>query len=824
MKDQDRSKAQLISELIELRRRIGELEQCRDHLEELVEQRSTELDERIVQRVGAENTYRTLLERSLQALFIVQDNHIVFANQGIADLSGYTHQELLAFSPEDWRTIVHPEDRAWIERNLQDYLTGRPAPLRQELRFVREDGEVRWVEALVSHVDYHGKPAVQIASIDITERKQAEAALREQTHALRESEELLNNILTASSIGIAHARDRNIVWGNEAMVRLFGFTEEGQYLGKDTQILYASEEEYKRVGRIIYEQRRAGKLVELDAKFKHQDGSLFDGYMRVNTLDPLDPIRGIIVSVIDITDRKQAEEERSRLLVQIQEQARQVQQIVDTVPEGVLLLDASGRVALANPVAERDLSVLAGAKVGDTLTHLGDRQLAELLTSPPKGLWHEVQAIAPHEQGGRTFEVIARPIENGSEPQDWVLVINDVTRERDIQQRAQQQERLAAVGQLAAGIAHDFNNIMATIVLYAQMTSRMRELPATVRERMDTIYQQAQHAARLIQQILDFSRRAVLERRPLDLLPLVKEQVKLLERTLPEHIEIELIHGPDEDAAPLLVNADPTRMQQMMTNLALNARDAMSGGGKLRIGLEQIEIRPGEPPPLPEMGAGAWARLTVSDTGMGISPDILPHIFEPFFTTRAPLGSGLGLAQVYGIVGQHEGKIDVETLLGAGTTFTIYLPIVSLPEKPLATSSKDSLSLSSERGQTILVVEDDPIVRKALLESLKLLHYQALEAANGQEALAMLEQRGDEIDLLLSDVVMPGMGGVALLRALKEKRLTVRIVMLTGHPLKRELEELRAQGMIDWLPKPPKLEQLAQVVARALDREGVENG
>ena len=365
----------------------------------------------------------------------------------------------------------------------------------------------------------------------------------------------------------------------------------------------------------------------------------------------------------ELVERKRAEKERERLLAQIQEQAQQVQQIVDTVPEGVLLLDGIGQIILANPVAEKDLAVLAEVRVGDRLSQLGNRPLDALLTSPPKGLWHEV------EVDGRDFQIIARPTDTGPTAGGWVVVIRDVTQQREIERRIHQQQRLAAVGQLAAGIAHDFNNVMASIVLYAQMTARERELPNHVLSRMETIDQQARHATRLIQQILDFSRRAVLERQTLDLTLLLKEQVKLLERTLPESIEIRLTYGPGEH----MVHADPTRIQQAITNLALNARDAMPEGGKLDIALERIEIRPGESPPLVEMEAGEWIRMAVSDTGTGIALDVLPRIFEPFFTTRAPLGSGLGLAQVHGTVAQHRGVIDVETQLGQGTTFAICL-------------------------------------------------------------------------------------------------------------------------------------------------------
>jgi PAS domain S-box-containing protein len=514
----------------------------------------------------------------------------------------------------------------------------------------------------------------------------------------------------------------------------------------------------------------------------------------------------------DITERKRAEEERARLAAQVREQAQQMEQILTTVPTGVLLLDAEWRVLRANPTAKGDLAELADVNVGDLLTHLGDRPLPDLLTSPPtRGLWHEVKS------DGSTFEVIARSMltstskDAGPMSEQWVLVINDVTREREIRSQLQQQERLAAVGQMAAGIAHDFNNIMAVVVLYAQLSLRTPNLPAKIGERLQIISQQAKRATDLIEQILDFSRRAMLERRPLDLLPLLKEQVKLLERTLPEHIEIQLDYEPEI----YTIHADPTRMQQMITNLAVNARDAMPEGGTLRIALERMTLTPDQTPPLLEMEAGDWLRLSVADTGTGIPPEVLPHIFEPFFTTKQPgEGSGLGLPQVHGIVGLHGGYIDVETRVGEGTTFIIYLP--AMAQKPTEAPGEEVAEMPLGHGETILVVEDEEVVRAALVATLEQLNYRVLQASNGQEALNILALRADEITLVLSDFVMPVMGGRRLFGAMQQQGFDLPVVLLSGHPLEDELREMQDQGLADWMLKPPNIEQLAKVLAQAL--------
>jgi len=503
--------------------------------------------------------------------------------------------------------------------------------------------------------------------------------------------------------------------------------------------------------------------------------------------------------------------QNARLLVQAQERARQVQQIMDTVPHGVALLDADHRLLMANPAARVHLALLTGEEEGSRLTHLGGRPIEELLIPIPEGPWHEVVLEGPPRY---IFEVTARPMgrETGLPNGGWVLVIRDVTRQRQIQQQAQEQERLATVGQLAAGIAHDFNNILAVILLYTQMAQRDAGLPPKTARRLQVIAEQAQRAASLIQQILDFSRRSLIEPRPLDLVPFLKELTKLLDRTLPENIEVNLAYSP----APCMVNADPARLQQALINLALNARDAMPEGGRLQIGLERVRIGPGEIPPGSDMAPGEWVRIRVADTGIGIPPDVMPHIFEPFFTTKPPgEGTGLGLAQVYGIIRQHEGHIDVESRVGQGTTFTLYLPALLLPE--LEEPSGEAPALVRGGGETLLVVEDDQVTRQALRELLESLNYRVLEASNGREALMLFEQYGDEVALVLSDLVMPEMGGEALCQALQRRRPDVKIIVLTGYPLGEAAAELRAHGVVGWLQKPPSVERLTEVIAQALE-------
>ena len=508
--------------------------------------------------------------------------------------------------------------------------------------------------------------------------------------------------------------------------------------------------------------------------------------------------------------------ERLKLLERIRDHVAQVHRIVDTVPDGVLLLGPASHIILANPAARDYLAILTEVSVGDRLTHLGGRPLADLLAPPPPGQrGHEITLAGPSPA---VFEVTARPIEAEAEGDGWVLVIHDVGEARKLQQQMQQHERLAAVGQLAAGIAHDFNNIMAVIVLYAQMALLSTTLHPKNRERLSTILDQARRATELIQQILDFSRRAVLERQPMVVNSFLKELVKMLDRTLPENILLKL----DCDDCDFTVSADPTRMQQMIMNLALNSRDAMPAGGLLHIGLQQLSVATAAIPPLPEMTPGEWIRIQVTDSGNGIPPAILPRIFEPFFTTKAPLGTGLGLSQVYGIARQHGGFVDVESPSSAlraltgqegGTTFTIFMPAVS--SDPSWRPGQDLSSIPQGCGELILVVEDDATTREALIDSLELLNYRPIAAPNGREALRLCEQHAGDIALVLTDLVMPEMGGAALSAELDARYPGMRIIALTGHPLD-EGQGGQPPGVLDWLIKPVGLDDLGHTVERAL--------
>ncbi|MCP4544423.1 MAG: PAS domain S-box protein [Chloroflexi bacterium] len=554
--------------------------------------------------------------RSIGDAVIVTDDQsrVTFMNPVAETLTGWQQVEALGRDLHEIFHIVNETGGDLVEcpgaRVIRD---GASVGLTNSILLIRKDGTATPIDNNTAPIqDERGNiTGVVLVFRDITEHRQTEAVRRQAEEALRKERDFVESLIeTAQTIILVLDTEGRIVRFNPYMEEISGYRLE-QVQGKDWFTTFLPQHDPERIRDLFLQAigdiQTRGKINSIITKDGHErEIEWYDKTLK----DAEGNVIGILAIGQDVTEHVQAQEELERLLAQIREQAERVQQIIDSVPEGVLLLDAGGCVVLANLLGKKDLDTLAGARVGDTLTHLGDCPLVELLALSPMGTWREVMSSgSAREQDAdrseRHFEIMGRPlgarfeygdpqpeVSGASGVEGWVLVIRDVTQRREIQQRAQQQDLLAAVGQLAAGIAHDFNNILAVITLYTRMSLRSPNLAADLVEQMEIVDQEAWRASELVQQILDFSRRAVLEQSPMDLLAFLKEQIKMLERTLPESISMALEYGEDEYA----VNADPTRMQQALLNLVVNARDAMAGEGELRIGLERIQVQPGELP------------------------------------------------------------------------------------------------------------------------------------------------------------------------------------------------------------------------------------
>ncbi|NOX20756.1 MAG: response regulator [Nitrospirae bacterium] len=507
------------------------------------------------------------------------------------------------------------------------------------------------------------------------------------------------------------------------------------------------------------------------------------------------------LAVRSVLEKKEAEKEKKRLYDTLFT-------VFDHFPEGIFLLDKEYRIVLTNPVADEYLKIIENKKKGDILTTIYGKPVKQYFISPPNIIWHE---ISLEGNPSRIFELGGRNIVSDGECHGTVFIIRDVTEEKRMAERLMSQERLAAIGQLAAGIAHDFNNILTGIIGYAEILSFDEKLPYHIKRKIDIILSSGQRAAELIKQILDFSRKSITEKTVFDLIPFLKEFVKFISRTLPENIQIDL----STDLKKCIIKADPTKIQQVFANLIVNSKDAMPDGGKITINVKETLFI--DSTPFSQMSTGKWVEITVTDTGTGIPKDVLPHIFEPFFTTKGiGKGTGLGLSQAYGIIKQHEGFMEVKTEEGKYTQFLIYLPTYQGEE--VISEKHSALSLSMGKGERVLVVEDDESVRTLTINLLTELNYQAEAVENGQEALSILQNRKDEFDLIITDLVMPGLSGIELCNRIKEITPDTPVMAISGYHLIEEDKETLLEHFDACLQKPFSIKDIADILSELIKK------
>lgn len=381
------------------------------------------------------------------------------------------------------------------------------------------------------------------------------------------------------------------------------------------------------------------------------------------------------------------------------------------------------------------------------------------------------------------------------------------------EQRLRQSQKMEAIGQLAGGVAHDFNNVLAAILMQLEELRLVRDMPRTSRELIADVEHSVQRAARLTRQLLVFSRQQAMQLQVLDLNTLVSSHVRLLRRVVPSTHALTLACHP----GMLVVHVDGGMIEQVLLNLVLNARDAQSGGGAIAIITAERELTTAEG----DLPAGRYAVLTVRDNGAGIPPEHLPRLFEPFFTTKGPgEGTGLGLATAYGIVQQHRGTVRVTTDVGNGTSMEVWIPLTDaiLPAEPHVEGDRADVNAAPEGTvTTILVVEDEDQVRRLLQRVLERAGYAVRTAASGREALEWWPGGGSEVDLVITDLVMPGnLSGTALARELRQVRPDLPIVFMSGYDPDYDPADVTMVPGDNFVPKPATTEQILAVVRRQL--------
>jgi two-component system cell cycle sensor histidine kinase/response regulator CckA len=501
----------------------------------------------------------------------------------------------------------------------------------------------------------------------------------------------------------------------------------------------------------------------------------------------------------------------------LRESEDRFERLFEEAPVGICMLSADGIISDANQklaaILHQPINVINGRPLVDYIGKEAQKSTQEWL-----------QRVARDDRAKSFIEV---PLKGGKEvitqlyarrfsgSDDFVMHFIDLTEQKNLEKQFTQSQKMQAVGQLAGGIAHDFNNLLTAMIGFCDLLLLRHKPGDPSFADIMQIKQNANRAANLVRQLLAFSRQQTLQPRVLDITDVLTELSHLLRRLIGSNIELTMEHGSDLG----LIKADQGQMEQVLINLVVNARDAMPQGGKLYVRTHNHTTMAEEPLSNEEvLPPGDWITIAIKDSGTGIKPDVLSHIFEPFFSTKdVGAGTGLGLATVHGIVHQTGGYISVRTMVGKGTTFTIYLPrhteIAS--EKPVVTIEEKPVIHDLTGSSKILLVEDEDAVRVFSARALTNKGYQVIDAPSGAIALQLLEEKKVDPEVLITDVMMPEMDGTTLAQIVREKYPHVKIIFISGYAEDKFKEHLGDN--VYFLPKPFTLKQLATKVKEVIE-------
>jgi PAS domain S-box-containing protein len=510
----------------------------------------------------------------------------------------------------------------------------------------------------------------------------------------------------------------------------------------------------------------------------------------------------VLVLTLDRTEQRRAEE-RNR------EQAN----LLNLASDAIVVRDLDNVVLFWNQGAERLYGWTAEEVVGkkSVETYVKERPYEAEIELLKIGFWtgqvkHQTKDGSPIIVNSRWTLVR----DDDGKPKSVLVIDSDVTETKKLESQFLRAQRLEGIGTLASGIAHDLNNILSPILMSCGILRKEFEDEDTLKM-LSIIEGSAERGAGIVKQVLTFARGVEGERVLLQLKHLVSELAKVMAQTFPRNIDIQTNFPPD--LWPVL--GDATQLHQVLLNLCVNARDAMPQGGGIRLSAENVDIDQHFASMNPGAQLGAHVVLRASDTGTGMSPETMEKIFDPFFTTKeVGKGTGLGLATVIGIVKSHGGFLTVQSELGVGTTFSVFLP--ASQESKADNSAKSEKPLARGKGELVLVVDDEPPIREALVRTLTANGYQAYTAEDGSDALALYFQRKSEIDVVLTDISMGQMDGVTLVRSLRKVDPKVRVIVSSGHLQKENVVVLEGLGVKTFLDKPYTAEKLLRAVETVL--------
>ena len=769
--------------------------------------------ERVTRAVAdSESELHALLESSLDCIIAIdQDGRVIEFNPAAEKTFGMSRAATLGKDVAE--LIIPPALREQHRRGLAHWrATGEGELLNRRIETTarRADGSELAVELTVARLG-HTEPARFVGFMrDLTERQRIEVALRQGI-------ERFDLVARATNDAVWDWDLRtNLLWWNDGFQTLFGYRPDEIEPDIESWTRRIHPDDLARVKKGIFAVIEGGGASWSDEyRFRRRDGSsaeIFDrGYVLRDASGA--PLR-MIGAMMDITKRKLAEE-------QVRQSEERYRELVEDVREAIFTLAPDGAIASLNQAAEKILGWSREAWVGRPflpLVHEADRDLAsDMLRRVTRGEKPESFELRLINRGGSpvALEFTVTPRHAGNRVVGVLGVGRDVAERKRLEEQLRQSQKMEAIGQLSGGVAHDFNNLLTVIKCNAALMSGPHQ-GIDVKECAEEIVQATERAASLTRQLLLVSRKQVMEVTDVDVNDVAGSMVRMLGRVLDERITLRTLLAPDLP----LIQADVGMLEQVFLNLVVNARDAMPHGGALTIETISEHVDEADVRQRPDVSVGPCVCVRVRDTGSGIPTDVLPHIFEPFFTTKeAGKGTGLGLATVYGIVKQHHGWIEVSSAPSKGTTFSVYLPSTD-PSRRSARSLRASGTTRPPSGtETILVVEDETAVRLLLVNLLERCGYTVLQASNGPEAIEIWRALTAPIDLLLTDLIMPGgLTGRALAERLRAESPRLKVIFCSGYSA-----DLAGQGEplvegTNFMQKPYHPNQIARTVRERLDR------